>query len=97
MENKKEENENKIILESFDCTKDKMDRDGGNKVQRLYKCGSNYTLSKLIVDKSFEDLWRKENPYFSEFTYYNRFSVTRSRIDRTYTDKKLLTIPKLVT
>ena len=41
MENKKEENENKIILESFDCTKDKMDRDGGNKVQRLYKCGSN--------------------------------------------------------
>ena len=36
MENKKEENENKIILESFDCTKDKMDRDGGNKVQRLY-------------------------------------------------------------
>ena len=63
--------------------------DGGNKF--------GFALSELIVDKGFEDLWRKKNPNFSEFTYYNRSSVTRSRIDWTYTDKKLLTIPKLIT
>ena len=47
MENKNEENENKIILADFNCTMDKMDRYGRNKTQRLYRCCSNYTL---IVD-----------------------------------------------
>ena len=32
---KKNENENKIILEDFHCTMDKMDRDGENKTQRF--------------------------------------------------------------
>ena len=31
MENKCKGNENKIILEDFNITMDKMDRDGGNK------------------------------------------------------------------
>ena len=36
MENKKKnENENKIILEDFHCTMDKMERDGENKTQRF--------------------------------------------------------------
>ena len=47
MENKNEENENKIILGDFNCTMDKMDRYGGNKTQRLYRCCSNYAF---IVD-----------------------------------------------
>ena len=58
MENKRKGNENeqilgelnKIIPAEFACTMNKIDRDGGNKTQRIYKCGSNYALSKLIVD-----------------------------------------------
>ena len=57
MENKKKnENENKIILEDFHCTMEKMDRDGENKTQRLYWCCSSYVLEKLIVDNGIEDL-----------------------------------------
>ena len=41
---------------------DKIDRDDENKTQRLYRCCSNYALSKLIVDNGLEDLWRRENP-----------------------------------
>ena len=44
---KNEGNENKLILEDFNCTMDKMDRYGGNKTQRLYRWCSNYAL---IVD-----------------------------------------------
>ena len=40
----------KKILGDLNCTMAKMDKDGGNKVQRLHRCGSNYLLSKLIVD-----------------------------------------------
>ena len=47
MENKNEEDENKIILGDFNCTMDKMDRYGGNKTQRIYRSCSNYAL---IVD-----------------------------------------------
>ena len=66
---------------------DKMERDRGNKTQRLYRCCSNYALSKLIMGNRFEDLWRKENPYSSDFPPFDRSSGTRSRIDRVYTDK----------
>ena len=51
---------------------DKMDRDGENKTQRLYRCCSSYALSKLIKDNELEDLWRRENPGSSEFTRYDR-------------------------
>ena len=43
MENKNEGNENKIILGDFNCTMDKMERDGRNKT--LYKYHFNYALS----------------------------------------------------
>ena len=62
----------KKILGGFNCTKDKMDREGENKTQRLYRCCSNHALSKLIVNYGLEDLWRMENPDSPEFTYYNR-------------------------
>ena len=72
MQNKNEGNENKIILGDLNCIMDKIDRDGENKTQRLYMCCLSYALSKLIVDNRLEDLWRRENPDFPEFTCYNR-------------------------
>ena len=72
MQNKNEGNENKIMLGDLNCTMDKIDRDGENKTQRLYRCCSNYALSKLIVDNGLEDLWRRENPDSTEFTCYDR-------------------------
>ena len=62
MEYKNKGNENKIILGDFNCIMDKMDSDGGSKTQRIYRCRSNYALSKLIMDNGLEDLWRRENP-----------------------------------
>ena len=47
MENKNEGNKNKIILGYFNCTMDKMDKYGGNKTRRIYRCCSNYAL---VVD-----------------------------------------------
>ena len=60
MENKSDRNENKILLEDFDCALDEMDKDDGNKTQRFYRCGSNYALSKLIVNNGLEGLRRRE-------------------------------------
>ena len=37
MQNKNEENENKIKLGDLNCTVDKIDRDGENKTQRLFR------------------------------------------------------------
>ena len=77
-----------------------MDSDGGNKTHRLYRCGSDYALSKLTKDNGLEDLWRRENPNSSEFSefHYDRSSGTRSRMDWVYTDiyAILLTIPRLI-
>ena len=73
----------------FDCALDKTDRDEGNKTQIRYRCHSNFALSKLIMDNGLEDLWRRENADFSEFTQYDRSSGTRSKIDRVYTGKKI--------
>ena len=72
MENKNKGKENKIILEDFNCTMDKMDRNGENKTQKLYWCCSSYALSKLIVDNGLEVLWRRENPDSPEFTRSDR-------------------------
>ena len=47
---------NKVILGDFICTMDKIDREGGNKTQRLYRCLCNYALSKLNVDNGLDDL-----------------------------------------
>ena len=72
MQNKNEGNENEIKFGDLNCTMDKIDRDGENKTQRLYRCCSNYALLKLIVENEFEDLWRRENPDSPEFTCYDR-------------------------
>ena len=50
----------------------KIDRVGENKTQRLYRCCSNYALSKLIMDNGLEDLWRRENPDFPKFICFQR-------------------------
>ena len=49
VENKNEGNENKIILRDFNCTKDKMDRYGGNKAQILYRCCSYYAFNVVMA------------------------------------------------
>ena len=72
MQNKNKGNDNKIMHGDLNCTMDKIERDGENKKQRLYRCCSNYALSKLIANNGFEDLWRRENPDSPEFTYYDR-------------------------
>ena len=72
MQNKIEGNENKIMLGYLNCTMDKIDKNGENKTQKLYRCCSSYVLRKLIVDNGIEDLWRRENPDSPEFTCYNR-------------------------
>ena len=69
MQNKNEGNENKMFGD-LNCTMHKIARDGESKKQRLYRCSSNYALSKLIVDNGLEDLWRRENPDSLEFTRY---------------------------
>ena len=84
-ENKSERNENKIILRDFNFTVCIMGKNGANKTQKLYRCDSNYTFLKLIVDNGLNDLWRRESPDSSEFTRHNRSSVTRSWIDKVYT------------
>ena len=62
---------------------------------RLYRCRFNYALSKHIVDDGLEDLWRRENPDFSELTRYDRSSGTRSRIDRVYSNIKAVSNAKI--
>ena len=69
---KNEGNENKIILGDLNCNIDKTVKYGENKTQRFYRCWSSYTLSKLVVDNGLEDLWRRENSDFPEFTCYDR-------------------------
>ena len=53
MENKNEENENKIIFGDFNCTMKKMERECRNEI--LYKYQFNYAMSKLVVDNGLED------------------------------------------
>ena len=88
MQNKNEGNENKIMLGDLNCTMDKIDRDGENKTQILYRCSSNYALSKLIVDNGLEDLGegRTQIPLSSPATIG---SLQGSTIDWVYTDIKI--------
>ena len=44
MQNKNEGNENKIIIGALNRTMDKIDRDGENKTQILYRCCSSCAL-----------------------------------------------------
>ena len=49
----------------------------------------NFALSKFIVNSGLEDLWRRENPDFSDFIGYDISSCTNSGTDRVYTDIKI--------
>ena len=73
----------------------KMYKNGGNKTQRLYRCGSNYALPKLIEDNGHEHLWRRKKPDSSELTRYDSSSGIRSRIDRVCTDIKIASNTKI--
>ena len=84
-ENTREKNENKIILGDFNFTMCITGKDGVNKTQKNYRCSSNYTFSQVIVDNGLNDQWRRKSPDSSEFTRYNRNSVTTSWIDKVYT------------
>ena len=44
MQNKNQGNKNKTIIGDLNCTMDKIDRDGENKTQIIYRCCSNYAL-----------------------------------------------------
>ena len=81
MENENKGNENKIILGDFNFTMDNMDSDRGNETQRFYRCHSNNTQSKLIVDNGLEDLWRRKKTDSSELIRFERSSGTISRTD----------------
>ena len=52
-------------------------------------------LAKLIVDNGLDDLWRRENPDYSELTHYHRYSGIRCRIDRVCTDIKIFSNTKI--
>ena len=88
MQNKNKGNVNKIMLGDLNFTIDKIDSEGENKPQRLYRCSSNYALSKLIVDNGLEDLGegRTQIPLSSPATIG---SLQGSTIDWVYTDKKI--------
>ena len=72
-----------------------MDRECGNKTQRLHIFGFNYTLSKFIVDNGLEGLQRKENPDSSEFTHYDRCCGPRSMIRSFSTNIKFASNAKI--
>ena len=74
---------------------EKINRNSGNKTQKIYGCRTNDALSKLIVDNGLKDIWRRENQDSSVFTRYNRSSDTRSRIDRAYTNMKIVNNTKI--
>ena len=95
MENKNKGNENKIILEDFNCTKDKIDKDGENKIQQIFQCCCSSSLSKLIVDKWHQDLWRREIPDSSEFYPYRQVLWQGFRIYTVYTDIKIASNTKI--
>ena len=85
MENRsKKGHENKRMLGGFNYTMDEMDRDGGNKTQRLYRCDSNYSLSKLIVDNGFENQCCFLNADSSMLLYITGVEVHANFIDKDY-------------
>ena len=95
MGNKNDRNDNNVILRDFNCTINKRERDGGNKMQRLHGCGSNYSLSKLIIDNRLKDLCRRKNLDSLDFTNYDRSSYTRCKINRVYTGIKIANNTKI--
>ena len=64
MENKNEGNENKIILGDFNCTMDKMERDGRNKNISIMPCQN----SSWIMDWRIYGEGRTQIPLSSPTT-----------------------------
>ena len=96
VENKSEGNENRLVLGDFNHILNKMDRDGENKTQRLYWCGFNYALSKLMVDNGIVDLRRRETRYLwvSPTTIDPKVQDTGKTVSIVIL--KLVAIPKLI-
>ena len=70
MENKCETNENKLIIRNFIFTMNKMDMDGGNKPQRLHRCGSNMpcqNVSSIMSSRTYRE-GRTQIPVISPIT-----------------------------
>ena len=66
-----------------------MDRGIGNITQKLHRCYSTFSPEKLIENNRLDNLQGRENSVSSEFIHYDRFSCTRSRIDRVTTDRDI--------
>ena len=90
IENKNEENGNKM-LGDFNCTIDKMERDGRNKT--LYRCRCNYSLSNLIAitDWRIFGEGRTQIPLTSSTT----IDLLAQDLDRVYTDMKIASNTKI--
>ena len=95
MESKSGENKNKKYLEALIVLWMKYTEMVEILTQRLQRYGSNHPLSKLTVDNGFEDLQRRNNPDSSKLTHHNRFSGTRSTINKVYTDIKIANSTKI--
>ena len=57
--NKFKGNENKTIMEDFNCTLSQMDRGERNKTQKRYRCHSNLALSILIMENGLPTFFFK--------------------------------------
>ena len=79
-------------MEDFNYTLDQKDKYEGSKTNIRYRCHSTVALSKLIMENH---LLRRENPDASELTCYNRSSSAKSRIERAYTDIKIVNKTKI--
>ena len=61
-----------MTLRDFNFTMDKMDKDGENKTQRVYRCCSNYALSKSSWVMGLRIFVEGKNPDSLQFTRYDR-------------------------
>ena len=59
-----------------------LDRKGGNP-NITHTLGIEY-LTKIKQTNNLTDIWRKQNPHTTLFTYHNKNEQIRSRIDRFY-------------
>ena len=82
------ENENKIKLRDFNCIRDKMDRDDGNKrkdfidVILTMPCQNSSWIMSLRI-------YGERRTQIAEFNHYDSSSGTRSRINGVHTDIKI--------
>ena len=64
-----------------------MDSDGGSK--GFIEMVPIKFCQNVIVDNELDDVLGRENPDSSDFTHYNRPSVTRFRLEKVYIDIKI--------